>query len=130
MSNVKSNRLDEVLIPVMPIDRNHIQIVHRPKVNNNVAIWNAMVVRTVTKKEISGTPDAQLAMDHEYNKLEKKGVGPPHRPREVCGNGRGILNHVKCQFGMVFGICGEKGSELKRSDPGLQMERPLRVPWQ
>eukprot|EP00972_Heterocapsa_arctica_P090233 13311659-Heterocapsa_arctica.AAC.1 len=26
-------------------------------------------------------------------------------------------NNVKCHFGMVFGICGEKGSELKREDP-------------
>eukprot|EP00972_Heterocapsa_arctica_P040957 6036795-Heterocapsa_arctica.AAC.1 len=73
MSNVKSKRLDEVLIPVMPIDRNQVQMAHRPKVTNNVAIWNAMVVRTVNKKELSETPDAQLAMDHEYDKLEKKG---------------------------------------------------------
>eukprot|EP00972_Heterocapsa_arctica_P084595 12461360-Heterocapsa_arctica.AAC.1 len=25
---------------------------------------------------------------------------------------------VKCHFGMVYGICGEKGSELMRGDPG------------
>eukprot|EP00972_Heterocapsa_arctica_P046465 6857267-Heterocapsa_arctica.AAC.1 len=64
MSNVKSKRLDEVLIPVMPVDRNQIQTVHRPKVSNHVAIWNAMVVRTINKKELEETPGAQLAMDH------------------------------------------------------------------
>eukprot|EP00972_Heterocapsa_arctica_P017332 2560333-Heterocapsa_arctica.AAC.1 len=74
MSNVKSKRLDEVHIPVMPIDSNQIQMVHRPKVTNHVDIWNCMVVRTVNRKEILETPLAQQAMDHEYNKLENKGV--------------------------------------------------------
>eukprot|EP00972_Heterocapsa_arctica_P052508 7724262-Heterocapsa_arctica.AAC.1 len=67
MSSVKSNRQDEVVIPVMPIDRNQIQMVHRPKVINNVMICNAMVVRTVNKKELSETPGAKLAMDTEYD---------------------------------------------------------------
>eukprot|EP00972_Heterocapsa_arctica_P061922 9127779-Heterocapsa_arctica.AAC.1 len=74
MSSVKSNRQDEVIVPVMPIDRNQVQIVHRPKVTNNVMIWNAVVVRTVNKKELSETPGAKLAMDTEYNNLDKKGV--------------------------------------------------------
>jgi siderophore synthetase component len=34
------------------------------------AILNAMVVRTVNKKELNETPDAQQAMDHGYNKLK------------------------------------------------------------
>eukprot|EP00972_Heterocapsa_arctica_P050359 7403362-Heterocapsa_arctica.AAC.1 len=29
---------------------------------------------------------------------------------------------VKCHFGMVYGICGEKGSELKRGDPGRKLK--------
>eukprot|EP00972_Heterocapsa_arctica_P084176 12401525-Heterocapsa_arctica.AAC.1 len=89
-------------------------MVHRPKVTNNV-----MVVRTVNKKELSETPDAKLAMDTEYNKLEKKGVWDLPTVREKSevmaeASRRGL----KCHLGMVFGICGEKGSELKRSDPG------------
>eukprot|EP00972_Heterocapsa_arctica_P100010 14748056-Heterocapsa_arctica.AAC.1 len=94
-------------------------MVHRPKVTNNVAIWNAMVVRNVNKKELSETPDAQLAMNIEYDKLEKKGVWDLYTVREKSlVMAEASRNQVKCHFGMVFGICGEKGSELKRSDPG------------
>eukprot|EP00972_Heterocapsa_arctica_P104607 15417945-Heterocapsa_arctica.AAC.1 len=58
-------------------------------------------------------------MDHEYDKLEKKGVWDLCTVREKSAvMAEASRNQVKCQFGMVFGICGEKGSELKRSDPG------------
>eukprot|EP00972_Heterocapsa_arctica_P081858 12062996-Heterocapsa_arctica.AAC.1 len=58
-------------------------------------------------------------MDHEYNKLEKKGVWDLPTVREKSAvMAAASRNQVKCHFVMVFGICGEKGSKLKRSDPG------------
>eukprot|EP00972_Heterocapsa_arctica_P093193 13747092-Heterocapsa_arctica.AAC.1 len=58
-------------------------------------------------------------MDAEYDKLENKGVWdlPTVRDKsEVMAEAS--RRGVKCHFGMVSGICGEKGSKLKRSDPG------------
>eukprot|EP00972_Heterocapsa_arctica_P074343 10971241-Heterocapsa_arctica.AAC.1 len=58
-------------------------------------------------------------MDAEYNKLEQKGVWDL---RTVCEKSEVMAEasrqSVKCHFGMVFVICGEKGSELKLGDPG------------
>eukprot|EP00972_Heterocapsa_arctica_P058801 8667400-Heterocapsa_arctica.AAC.1 len=108
LSSVKNKRLDEYIVPVLPIEKNQVQMVHRQKVTNNVAIWNAMVVRTVNKKEVSETPGAKLAMDTEHNKLEKKGVWdlPTVREKsEVMAEASRL--GVKCHFGMVYGICGE-----------------------
>eukprot|EP00972_Heterocapsa_arctica_P047895 7063938-Heterocapsa_arctica.AAC.1 len=58
-------------------------------------------------------------MDIEYDKLEKKGVWDLPTVREKSEvMAEASRRGVKCHFGMVFGICGEKGSELKASDPG------------
>eukprot|EP00972_Heterocapsa_arctica_P052497 7722218-Heterocapsa_arctica.AAC.1 len=47
MSRLKSKREDETFIPVMPLDQNHIQMVHRERVPLMDSIFNDMVVRTV-----------------------------------------------------------------------------------
>eukprot|EP00972_Heterocapsa_arctica_P074497 10994841-Heterocapsa_arctica.AAC.1 len=62
-----------------------------------------MVIRTVNKKELSETPGAMLAMDTEYNKLEKKGVWdlPTVRDKsEVMAEAS--RQGVKRHFVMVF----------------------------
>eukprot|EP00972_Heterocapsa_arctica_P005180 769310-Heterocapsa_arctica.AAC.1 len=64
-------------------------------------------------------------MDHEYDKLQKKGVWDLSTVREKSAvMAEASRNRVKCHFGMVFGICGE-GKRAKTRRPWPQMERAL-----
>ena len=75
--------------------------------------FNAMVVRSVGKQEMLANPDAMKAMDGEFDGLTRTGVWDLKSVREfddVASEAR--RNNLKVHFGRVFGICGEKGSEL------------------
>eukprot|EP00972_Heterocapsa_arctica_P025512 3754971-Heterocapsa_arctica.AAC.1 len=62
-------------------------------------VWNAMVVRTVNKKELSETPGAKFAMDTEYDKLERKGVWDLITVRgEIRGDGRSVSPRSQMPF--------------------------------
>eukprot|EP00972_Heterocapsa_arctica_P021647 3182846-Heterocapsa_arctica.AAC.1 len=68
---------------------------------------------------MNDTPGAMKAMDDKFNKLSKQGVWAIFTVREkklVRDEAR--RNQAKIHFGDMFGICGEKGSELKANDPG------------
>ena len=81
-------------------------------------VFNAMVVRTVKRKEMLSTPAAMKAMDDEWNKLSKQIVWDLNTVREqdeVAAQAR--RNNIKVHFGDIFGICGVKGSELQEGDP-------------
>ncbi len=56
----------------MPV--NHVPVKHRGKITNNEALINALVVRTVNRKEMMNTPAALKAMDDEFNKLANQKV--------------------------------------------------------
>eukprot|EP00972_Heterocapsa_arctica_P099838 14727571-Heterocapsa_arctica.AAC.1 len=71
MSELKRDWDDEVSIPVMPLDQNQRQMVHRCKIRIGDDVFNTMVVRTLKRKEMMNTPGAMKAMDDEFNKLSK-----------------------------------------------------------
>ena len=105
-------------VPAMPVMEHHVHE-HRPRVNPYGKIFNAMVVRSVGKKEMLATPKAMLAMDEEWNKLMRQLVWDMASVREydeVVAEAK--LNKIKVHFGDIFGICGLKGSELSEDDPG------------
>ncbi len=56
----------------MPV--NHVPVKHREKITNNGALINALVVRTVNRKEMMNAPAALKAMDDEFNKLANQKV--------------------------------------------------------
>ena len=58
------------------------------------------------------------AMDDEWDKLSEQVVRDLTTVREqddVAAKAR--YNTIKVHFGGIFGICGLKGSELKKDDP-------------
>ena len=112
----KSN-LGVIEIPSMPVISNYVNR-HRPRIPAHMNVFNAMVVRTVKRKEMLSTPAAMKAMDDEWNKLSKQIVWDLNTVRkqdEVAEQARS--NNIKIHFGDIFGICGAKGSELQEGDP-------------
>ena len=92
---------------------------HRLKRDYRHHPFNAMVARSVSKQETLATPEAMKAMDGEFNGLSRAGVWDLNSVREfddVAAEAR--RNNFKVHFGRVFGICGEKGSELPPGSPG------------
>eukprot|EP00972_Heterocapsa_arctica_P048093 7092651-Heterocapsa_arctica.AAC.1 len=81
-------------------------------------IWNAMVVRTVNKKELSETPGAMLAMDTEYNKLDKKGVWDLTTVREKSEVMSEASRRGVNAISEWYSVFAKNWRELKRSDPG------------
>ena len=112
----KSN-LGAIEIPSMPASSNYVNR-HRPRIPAYMNVFNAMVVRTVKRKEMLSTPAAMKAMDVEWNKLSKQIVWDLNTVREqdeVPAQARS--NNIKVHVGDIFGICGVKGSELREGDP-------------
>ena len=70
-------------------------------------VFNAMVVRTVKRKEMLSTPAAMKAMDDEWNKLSKQIVWDLNTGREQDEDAaQARSNNMKVHFGDIFGICG------------------------
>eukprot|EP00972_Heterocapsa_arctica_P009016 1325957-Heterocapsa_arctica.AAC.1 len=74
MSELKRQREDEVVIPSMPLSYDQVQMVHRSKTRIEYDVFNAMVVGTVKRKEMTNTPGAMKAKDDEFNNMSKQGV--------------------------------------------------------
>ena len=53
-------------IPSMPVVSDYV-IRHRPRISAYMNVFNAMVVRTVKRKEMFNTPAAMKAMDDEWD---------------------------------------------------------------
>ena len=105
-------------VPAMPVTQNFAQS-HRPRIPQHERVFNAMVVRSVGRKEMLANPKALAAMDAEWNKLLNQTVWDMSTVREyddVVAEAK--TNRVKVHFGDIFGICGLKGSELPENDPG------------
>ena len=104
-------------IPSMPVISDYVNR-HRPRIPAYMNVFNAMVVRTVKRKGMLSTPAAMKAMDDEWNKLSKQMVWNLAAVREqddVAAEAR--HSNIKVRFGDIFGLCGLKGSELKKDDP-------------
>lgn len=91
---------------------------HREKISSVDFPLNLCVARTVTKKEAAVTPEAQAAMNKEWDKLEKQKAWVVEDVREWVqvsaeAKAKGQVVHV----GRVFGILVEKGSELPKGHP-------------
>ncbi len=96
---MKLKRLDECIIPAMPIGINEVQMVHREKASGQCGIWNAMVVRSVSKKELAESAGARKTMDTEYNKLDKTIVWDLTTVRaQIRGNARSAEPWQKVSF--------------------------------
>ena len=64
-------------IPSMPVISDYVNR-HRPRIPAYMNVFNAMVVRTVKRKEMLSTPAAMKAMDDERNRLSKQIMGPDY----------------------------------------------------
>ena len=76
-----------------------------------------MVARVVSQSEIDRTPEAQKAMDAEWEKLRKKTCWLEEKVREYDVANEARKNNAKVHFGRIFEICSQKGSELPDGDP-------------
>ena len=106
-------KLGVIEIPSMPVLSDYVNR-HRAYMN----VFNAMVTRTVKRKEMLSTPAAMKAMDDEWDKLSKQMAWDLITVREqddVAAKAR--YNNIKVHFDGIFGICGAKGSESKRTVP-------------
>ena len=93
----------------------------------------ACVARPLKATEIRENPAAQLAMDTEYNRLrfkkhrllDKPGCWDEDLVEEMASvKHRARAANITMHFGIIFGICVEKGSELPAGHPGKnQRER-------
>ena len=111
------SKLGVIEIPSMPVIPTYVNG-HRPRILAYMDVFDAMVVRTVKRKEMLSTPAAVKAMDDEWNKLSKQIVWDLNTAREqdeVVAQARS--NNTEVHFGDIFGICGVKGSELQEGDP-------------
>jgi hypothetical protein len=105
--------------PSMPVFVGDDKTKHRFKIPVTEPVFNALVVRSVGRKEMLNTPDAMKAMDVEWNKLVRQIVWEMDSVMEydeVVARAKKL--GIKIHFGDVFGICGLKGSELPKEDPG------------
>ena len=110
-------KLGVIETPSMPVISDYMNR-HRLQIPAYMNVFNAMVVRTVKRKEVLSTPAAMKAMDDEWDKLSKQMFWDLITVREqddVAAKAR--YNNINVHFGGIFGICGFKGSELKKDDP-------------
>ena len=110
-------KLGVIEIPSMPVISGYVNR-HRPRIPAYMNVFSAMVVRTVKRKEMHSTPAAMKAMGDEWNNLSKHMVWDLTTDREqddVAAEAR--HNDIQVHFGDMFGICGLKGSEVKKDDP-------------
>ena len=90
---------------------------HRPRSEHH-PVYNAMVARLLTSKEVQSNPKALQAILEEGEKLLKQGVWDITSVRER----RDVIQEAtrlnkKVHFARIFPICSEKGSELPEGDP-------------
>ena len=107
-------------VPAMPVivtaPGNARSFRHRPR--DEWPFFNACVARILDKKEIARRKDAQEALKLEGAILAAKDVWLLNGVREksdvvnICK-----VSGKKGHFAHMFGICAEKGSELKQGDP-------------
>ena len=64
-------KLGVIKIPSMPVISYYVNR-HRPRIPAYMNVFNAMVVRTVKRKEVLSTPAAMKAMDDEWDKWCKQ----------------------------------------------------------
>jgi len=106
-----------VLCPAMPV-KPHKNNKHRTLIPEHAYPFSALVARPVGKTEILKHPDAQKALDKEWNKLVAKKTWDEsqfYEWRDVAKDAQ--RRNVKAHVGRVFEICVEKGSELPVGDP-------------
>ena len=65
----------------MPTDPDYV-LTHRNRITEFGHVFNALVVRSVGRKEMKATPKAMQAMDDEWNKLLKQKVWDMSSVRE------------------------------------------------
>ena len=80
-------------------------------------LFNAVVARPVKRDEINREPEAQKARDKEWGRLRERKVWDESKimcwdklAAEAKKKGKEI------NFGYLFGICVEKGSELEKGN--------------
>ena len=113
---------EKVNVPCMPVEAGTQE--HRPKKLPRSHPFNALVVRSVVKTEMLATPKALEAMDIEYNKLRQQGVWDESTVAEYDDVVREARRLGKtAHFGEIFGVCGEKESELPQSAAGRLLDK-------
>ena len=87
---------------------------HRPRVTSGRRLlFNAVVARPVGRKEIAVTKKAQDAQSAEWGRLRDREVWDETVIREWSAVASEAQKKKKeVNFGYLFGICVEKGSEL------------------
>ena len=91
---------------------------HRPKITTWTPLFNALVTRVLTKKELDLSPKAQEALWAEFTKQSDKRtwiIEKVNEWRSVCKDAemRGVVVHVA----RIFGIASVKGDELPEEHP-------------
>ena len=82
----------------MPVISDYVDR-HRPRIPAYMKVFNAMVVRTVKRKEMRSMPAAMEAMDGEWEKLSKQMVWDLTTVREqddVAAKAR--YNNIRVHF--------------------------------
>ena len=78
----------------------------------------ALVARLVSQAEVDRTPDAEAAMDKEWQKLTDTGCWLEDKVRGFPGVQREAQHQQrKMHIGRIFEICSQKGSELPKEHP-------------
>ena len=96
-----------------------VTVIHRVKIARRHFPFNALVARPVRKDELAATPDAKKAMDDEWTRLINAKVWDTSVVREWDDvAAEAVKTGKEVQFGYLFGICVEKGSELPKGDKG------------
>ena len=94
-------------------ERVRVRTLLEDKLEQAVSDVFGMVARVVSQAEIDKTPEAQKAMDAEWEKLRKKTCWLEDKAREyddVAAEAR--KNDAKVHFGRIFEIFSQKGSDL------------------
>ena len=77
-----------------------------------LSIFKCSRVEACSQKELNITPDAQAALNKEWNNLVNKGAWDYSREWDDVSK-----NKSKVHVGKIFEICVEKGSGLPQGDP-------------
>jgi hypothetical protein len=102
----------------MPITKDLSQE-HRFKVPQLELPFNVCVARPVGKAEIKAVPEAQAALDVEWNKLCKATAWLEDKVKEWKDVAHSAQSAgQKAHVGRVFELCVEKGSELPKGSKG------------
>ena len=108
--------------PAMPCTaRSEAKLGHGNKIPLSPhSMFNAMVARPVGKREVEDSEEAKKARDKEWNRLRDRKVwdespGTIMEWDKLAANARAKNKDIN--FGYLFGICVEKGSELDKTDP-------------